>query len=701
MVNRNLIPKIKEFGHDIHLAPTDKYQKINMSDQPDIYVFHNYPYDVIQAPGKFNIFYFPYEFSEFYARDYFLADGINANFDLVVVPSNFTKNACINSGVNVPIEVIPEGFAPEIFNPNTQPVNYDTEKQFRFLNLGGAFDRKGHDILLRAYMDEFSGDENVTLIIKSFSYQQHIPWFNKILEEFSDYKNPPEILFDRQELEDISGYYTAADVGVYPYRGEGFGLTILENIACGKKVIVTKGGSSDDFCSQHNAKFIMADVKETDGKKHLEPDYKHLRILMRKLFSEGKPTIQDSKNISETVSDFSWIQSAKKWDKLIKLIVSGEKLQKNRKKYIGKRNQLLAIFYDLDDSISPWKEYIPTDKRIESISPWIDSRKKLISKMKDNFPKTNVCNSSSIQNGVNSANIIIGEPGYCYELFVKAKNHNWKSKKVLFHSDFPVNLASKIENEEREKCGINFQEFPRYQSLLKWRYDREFDMAEHIIVLDTFSKTYFNNNYKHIQAHLVQPPIPHFPFHHSKYQNKIKFLFWGLDPFRRGVRLLLETWNELKPKNAELICVFETQIAFASKQLLMYLVQNPTINTVELSDYSNIVQILEGCDVQILPAIGDGFFLPAAVGLSMGKPIITSDKSGIQDIIKGKSFGIIASQGSKNELGSAIKRIANLGYDNIVELGKEASKYVEEYNQNQFSNSIIEVLKNIDNQMVN
>ena len=48
------------------------------------------------------------------------------------------------------------------------PSNWKPCEQFRFLNIGSAFPRKGIDILLGAYFSEFHGTENVSLILKSF-----------------------------------------------------------------------------------------------------------------------------------------------------------------------------------------------------------------------------------------------------------------------------------------------------------------------------------------------------------------------------------------------------------------------------------------------------------------------------------------------------------------------------------------------------
>jgi glycosyltransferase involved in cell wall biosynthesis len=135
-----------------------------------------------------------------------------------------------------------------------------TTKRFKFIFVGATVFRKGIDILLRAYRQAFSAGDDVCLVIKDhlrdvfykgISYREEIA---KLQSEF----DAPEILYlnDFISASELGSLYRACDAAVFPYRAEGFGIPILEAMACGVPPIVPKFGACLDFCSASNA-FLM------------------------------------------------------------------------------------------------------------------------------------------------------------------------------------------------------------------------------------------------------------------------------------------------------------------------------------------------------------------------------------------------------------------------------------------------------------
>jgi glycosyltransferase involved in cell wall biosynthesis/Flp pilus assembly protein TadD len=190
-----------------------------------------------------------------------------AQVDEVWIPSEYVRQVYLDSGVPADkVFVVPNGIDPSRFHPGVAPMALATRKSFKFLFVGGTIYRKGPDLLLEAFMTQFTADDDVCLVIKDFGGKDVYAGqtFEQRIRAAQAQPNAPEILYLNEELppESIPGLYTACDCLVHPYRGEGFGLPVLEAMACGLPVIVTAGGATDDFAPEQIAIRIPATRKE-------------------------------------------------------------------------------------------------------------------------------------------------------------------------------------------------------------------------------------------------------------------------------------------------------------------------------------------------------------------------------------------------------------------------------------------------------
>jgi glycosyltransferase involved in cell wall biosynthesis len=248
--------------------------------------------------------------------------AIATSVDELWVPSAFCRDAFVRSGVEPSqVSVVPYGVNPEVFNPNVAPWPLTTERGFRFLFVGGAIERKGFDLLLRAYVREFTSDDDVCLVVKDFHYGGHA---GAVVRDLARHPRTPEIRYSYGTAapEQLGGLFTACDCYVHPYRGEGFGLPIVEAMACALPVIVTGAGPAAEYCTDDTAYLVHADevpvpevlwhpaLVTAEPPHWYEPDVGHLRALMRHAYEHREEGRRKGALASGHVLDtLTWTQT--------------------------------------------------------------------------------------------------------------------------------------------------------------------------------------------------------------------------------------------------------------------------------------------------------------------------------------------------------------------------------------------------------
>jgi glycosyltransferase involved in cell wall biosynthesis len=131
----------------------------------------------------------------------------------------------------------------------------------------------------------------------------------------------PEILLVEADvpLAHRGGFYTGADCYVHPLRAEGFGMTILEAMACGLPVIATPWSGPADFLSPRLAYTLRHSgpiPERANGvisRYHVEPDLEHLIHLMRHVFECRDEAKAVGRAAAETArGHWTWKHAAEK-----------------------------------------------------------------------------------------------------------------------------------------------------------------------------------------------------------------------------------------------------------------------------------------------------------------------------------------------------------------------------------------------------
>ena len=247
---------------------------------------------------------------------------ISRAVDEAWVHTRYVRDIYVRSGVDPrKVRVIPLGVNPLLFNPRRRPARLPTSKSYRFLFVGGAVLRKGFDVLLRAYTEEFTSDDDVSLVVKDFFYGGEA---GRDVRAARRRKGAPEILYSygHTHFHDLGGLYTACDCYVHPYRSEGFGLPIVEAMACGLPVIVTGWGASRDFCNDAVAYLIPAEetrvppalwdrgLPTVGPPTWSEPDVTALRRTMRRVFeNRDEASRKGARASAHVLGRFTWTRT--------------------------------------------------------------------------------------------------------------------------------------------------------------------------------------------------------------------------------------------------------------------------------------------------------------------------------------------------------------------------------------------------------
>lgn len=246
--------------------------------------------------------------------------------DEVWVPSHFNEKTFRDSGVTVPINVVPLGVDPAYFSPGIR--GHKVDEVFTFLSIFEWGERKAPDILLRAFSDEFDANEPVSLLCKANNFDPSV----SIKDEISRLglrKNGGRIFVAENQIlqrYELGVLYRSADCFVLPTRGEGWGMPILEAMACGLPVIATNWSSQMDFMNKSNS--LPLDVEALipavakcpyyEGYKWAQPSYEHLRTLMRWVFEHrDEANAIGQRAAKDAVDLWSWSRATQRMINII------------------------------------------------------------------------------------------------------------------------------------------------------------------------------------------------------------------------------------------------------------------------------------------------------------------------------------------------------------------------------------------------
>jgi glycosyltransferase involved in cell wall biosynthesis len=253
----------------------------------------------------------------------------------VWVPNEWVYKAFKQAGYTDNVEVVPYGvdfsYRPTDYdctscsaNMHTQPrggghcLNDDT---FTFFSVARWYHIKGVDVLLEAFLREFSGNEDVRLFLKTTSNNQFKfdgSNAHQVIQKLANdigVEDIPEIgvrteMMDDQQLMDLHGL---ADAFAFPSRAECVGISWIQAMHAGTPVVTTDWSAMNHYISDDEA--ILIDEGEPkhpesrvdwlprkggewypEGAEWFEPDMEAVQRALRKVYEMSR---EDRNKIAE------------------------------------------------------------------------------------------------------------------------------------------------------------------------------------------------------------------------------------------------------------------------------------------------------------------------------------------------------------------------------------------------------------------
>jgi len=246
-------------------------------------------------------------------------------FDQVWVPTEWQRRCTIEQGISADkVKVVPEGVDIKTYKPKNRVISRPVNKPFRFVLVGRWEYRKATREIIQTFVNTFSEDENVELIlnVENPFATDGLKSTEERLKKFGISHKRIKVV-DHLSKEEYVDLIQSADVFLSCARGEGWNLPLIEAMSCGIPSFYSNWGAQLQFAEGRgipvNVKGEVSAGVQNDESwdsnapgNFAEPDFNDLSQKMKDVVKKypvyKKKALDDSDEIREL---FTWENAAK------------------------------------------------------------------------------------------------------------------------------------------------------------------------------------------------------------------------------------------------------------------------------------------------------------------------------------------------------------------------------------------------------
>ena len=245
--------------------------------------------------------------------------------DQVWVPSEWQRVCTIEQGIPADrVKVVPEGVDTELFKPASTSSQFPENRPFRFVLIGRWDYRKSTKEIIKAFIQTFSEDENVELVISvdnKFA-TDGLRSTEDRLQKFGLSHAGIKIVHHLKTKQEYIDLLRSADVFVSCARSEGWNLPLIEAMACGIPSVYSNWGAQLEFASGKGLPVsvlgeVPAAVPNDESwisnapGNFAEPNFNELKKVLREAYSNFEFHKQKALADSEIIrTQFTWDNAA-------------------------------------------------------------------------------------------------------------------------------------------------------------------------------------------------------------------------------------------------------------------------------------------------------------------------------------------------------------------------------------------------------